>query len=74
VKAVGVGREQAVEAALGDGRDVLLGERRVQAFLAGAPYVAAGVALPVVEDPEVEARVVENARERLRNRLVAGIE
>ena len=36
-------------------RDVLLGERLEEALLADAAHVVAGVALAVVEDPEVDA-------------------
>src|ERR671918_191682 len=74
VVAVRVGREEALEAALGDGRHVLVHERRVETFLADAANVSTRVALAVIEDSEVDACVVEHLGERLRHLLIARIE
>ena len=43
--------------------DVLLGERLEQALLADAAHVVAGVALAVVEDPEVDVGGVQKTRD-----------
>ncbi len=58
----------------GDRLDVLLRERAEEPFLAGAAHVVAGGLLRLEEDPDVDAGVVEDARERLGVALVARVE
>ena len=74
VQRVRVAGDDPVELAARDRRDVVLGERLEQPLLADAADVVAGVALAVVEDPEVDAGLVEQPGERAGDPLRARVE
>ena len=61
VEGVRVGRHDPPEAGLRELPDVVLDEHLEQALLARPPDVVAGVALALVEDPEVDAGRLEDA-------------
>ena len=64
VVAVRVGGDDAVEAAVGEGRDVLLGKHLEHPFLADATGVVSRIPLGVVQDADIESGRVEQRRHR----------
>ena len=67
-------RQDPVERALRDRGQVLLPKVVEETLFTDTPDVATGVALGIVEDPEVDAGVVKQAGERLGHELVARVE
>jgi hypothetical protein len=63
-----------LELARRERRHVLLRQRGPQPFLADAPDVAATSPLRVEQDPEVNARLLQRPRERLRRQLAPRVE
>ena len=71
VVAVGVRTDQRLELAVFEGSGVVLGEHLVEPLFADSSDVVAVVLLVVVEDPVVDARVLEDRRHRARDAPVA---
>ena len=64
VERMWVGRHDPPEPGLRELADVVLGENLEQPFLTGPPNVIAGTPLTLVEDPEVDAGRLEDARDQ----------